>query len=161
MNRIIRQFVFILIIYTSITGCANKKPLICDCCEKSFKEISDANNCIKQHPIDGTSYDNRLFLIAFVSKDVETQQNSSWNIINDKDIVIEAMKDYLLIILDANDLSQFKEKNAKELIETINRHKNESLFFVVTNQELYPFRDWKIDENNELIIDRLKLGNGP
>jgi len=74
----------------------------------------------------------------------------------DNEIIKEAKRRYLLIILESSNA----DMPNPELTNVIANHK-EDLFFVITNQALYPFADWTSNENKEYIIDRLKVGNGP
>jgi hypothetical protein len=103
--------------------------------------------------------DNRLFLFAFANKDVKSKQNSGWNIIKDQDIINVAKRNYVLIIVDPKNVTS-KKQLSDELLEITESHKD-NLFFVITNQELYPFADWTESEEKELIIDRLDVGMGP
>jgi hypothetical protein len=113
------------------------------------------NNPAKQSPTD-----ERLFLIAFVHKDNAAYQKSGWNILKDQDIIDVAKQKYLLIVLNVTEIMNSKVKRPPELYEMISKH-NEDIFFVITNQVLYPFADWTDRENKNTIIDRLLVGNGP
>lgn len=128
----------------------------CNCCEITFESIDGALKCIKENPKEST-YDNRLLLLAF-SND---SNKNDWNIISDQDIISIAKRNYLLITL-AETKSEFINKNGTpELLDIIQKHQNENLFFVIVNQALYPFADWNDKEQKENIIDRLGIGNGP
>lgn len=155
MKFIIVAFVTLI----AISGCMDKKALVCNCCEAPYNDVKTAMNCIDQNPT-ATSYDSRMLLLAFVDKKLEKDQSSSWNIIEDQDILKVAKRDYLLVILDVNNLSQIV-KDSNELLGVINSHKNESQFFVIVNQAYYPFGDWKNDAEKSMIIGRLEVGNGP
>jgi hypothetical protein len=109
---------------------------------------------LKNDPAKSTS-DDRLLLIAFVTKDIKVKQEAGWNIIGDQQIIKLAKQKYLLITLDEN-----KFQGPSELLTLIRKHKNRP-FFVIVNQALYPFADWAPDENKDYIISRLSNGNGP
>ena len=151
--RKIWNFLFLIIL---LFGCKNNSTPECNCCEITYENFNDAIECIKENPKE-SSYDNRLFLLAFSN---ESNKNN-WNIINDDEIISIAKRNYILITL-AESESEFLNKNGTpELLGIIQKHKNEKLFFVVVNQALYPFADWNDREQKEIIIDRLKIGNGP
>lgn len=155
MRFIIVAFITLI----AISGCMDKKAMVCSCCEAPYNDVKTAMNCIDQNP-KPTSYDSRMLLLAFVDKKLEKDQSSSWDIIEDQDILKVAKRDYLLVILDVNNLSQIV-KDSNELLEVINSHENESQFFVIVNQAYYPFGDWKNDAEKSMIIGRLEVGDGP
>lgn len=163
MNRIIKLIIPIICLIEFSCGVyLNQKAIVCNCCENTYTSIEDAMNCIKQYPIMNTKADNRLLLFAVINKDIKAQQDLSWNIINDQDIIRVAKQNYLLITLEASELFVIEyNKESSELRETINSYKDESLFFVITNQALLTFADWDSDENKDKIIDYLNIGNGP
>lgn len=142
-----------------IIGCVDKKASVCNCCAESYSDIDSAMNCIDKYPIDGTSADERMLLLAFTSKE-EGSRPISWNIINDPEIIKVAKRNYLMVVLNVNDLSQMVKDN-NELIEVINSYEDESLFFVIVNQAYYPFGNWKNDDEKSAIIGALEVGNGP
>ncbi len=107
-----------------------------------------------------TSAEQRHFLFAFVSKDVKKYQELGWKIIDDKDIVSIAKERYLLIIQDINQIAFPKQLDASVLLAKIKDRKNEP-YFVIANQALYPFSDWTINENKDIIIERIEVGIGP
>jgi len=156
-----RFLVFVFIVSLTLSNCGKGKTSVCDCCEETYREIKDALYCIHENNISGTTSDNRLLLFAVVNRDIEKYQELEWNILNDEDVISTAKKNYLLIILDVNEIPQIKENNNAEFLQTIDRHKNESLFFIITNQALYPFGDWRSNEEKSIIIDRMQIGNGP
>lgn len=132
-----------VILYLFLTGCGtvqSDKIVNCSCCETSFTSIDSAFNCISQSTDTSTKVDNRLFLFAFANKDVKSKQNSGWNIIKDQDIINVAKRNYVLIIVDPKNVTS-KKQLSDELLEITESHKD-NLFFVITNQELYPFADW-------------------
>lgn len=158
-----KKYFHILILFFVLTSCGimtSHKKTACNCCDKSYTNIDSAMNCILQTPDTLTTADDRLFLIAFVNKDVEANQKLGWNILKDPDIINTARRNYLLIILDVNQIKILKDQTTPELIEKIKGHK-EPLFFVIANQALYPFADWTINEKKDFIIGRLEVGNGP
>lgn len=138
----------------------DKKAMVCNCCEQPYSNVNAAIKCIDRLPIIGTSSDERMLLLAFSNKEIEANQHLSWNIIGDPEIVKVAKRNYLLVVLNVNNISQIVKDN-NELREVINSHKNESQFFVIVNQAYYPFRDWKKDAEKSIIIDRLEVGIGP
>lgn len=145
-----------------LSACANSqsKRSSCLCCDKSFTSIEWAQKCIDQNPITPQEDDPRLFLIAFVKHDLQTAQKMGWEIIKDTDILQVAKEKYLLIILDSN---YFNVPNGRdsELWKQIIQNKHSELFFVITNQVLYPFSSWDSNEEKKMILDRLNIGNGP
>ncbi len=151
------------VIFFTLTSCClrtSTQTKICDCCNITYSSIDSAMNCILKNPITQSSAVNRLFLIAFVRKDEVPYQKIGWNILKDKDIINIAKQNYLLIILNVAEIQNSHVQHPSELYEIINRH-NEELFFVITNQVLYPFSDWTERENKNTIIDKLQVGNGP
>jgi hypothetical protein len=155
MSKTLSLLLVVIISSCSIIKHSNNYG-VCDCCNQAYTNIDSAINCISDNPKSNTTSDNRLFLIAFVNKDIRTNQNKGWTIIEDNDIIQEAKQRYLLIIIDSNET----DRQSPELTNVIASHK-EDLFFVITNQALYPFADWTLNENKEYIIDKLKIGNGP
>lgn len=135
------------------------KKLTCNCCEASFTSIDSAFNCLAFSPDTSTTADNRLLLFAFVNKDVKDKQKSGWNIIADQDIKEIAKRNYLLVIVDPMTITS-KKPLSDEFKKRVSNHR-EGIFFVVTNQELYPFADWTETERKDLIIERLGVGMGP
>ncbi len=153
----------LFIILFTLTSCCFKtstQTKICECCNVTYSNIDSAINCILHNPIKQSSVDERLFLIAFVHKDKLANQKSGWNILKDQDVVNIAKQKYLLIIINVAEIQNSKVQRPPELDEIISRH-YEELFFVITNQMLYPFADWTNSEKKNTIIERLHIGNGP
>jgi hypothetical protein len=153
----------IIVVILIATGCgvaSPKKPSVCKCCGNTYTSIDSAMKCVLQMPEKQTTVDERLLLFAFVSSNVEANQKLGWNIIKEQEIVNVAKQNYLLITLDVNQIEFPKGKSAPELIDKIKKHKDQT-FFVITNQALYPFAEWTIDEDKNVIIDRLRVGDGP
>ena len=157
-----KDMFYMLIILFTLASCGmhEHKYEVCNCCQKTYTNIDSAMKCILQTRDNSTTADERLFLIAFVSKDVEANQKLGWNIIKDQDVVNIAKQNYLLITVDVNNIQIPKNQRVSELKEIIKKHKEE-FFFVITNQALYPFADWTISEKKEIIVGRLRIGNGP
>jgi hypothetical protein len=95
-----------------------------------------------------------------VSKDIENGQKLGWSILGDNDIINVAKRDYVLIIIDPARIILPKNGDTKEF-EDIIKSKKESPFFVVTNHFFYPFRQFTLKTDKEIIIDDLKIGEGP
>jgi hypothetical protein len=62
--------------------------------------------------------------------------------------------------LDVNDVVFPNGQDGNELLRTIKGH-NETIFFVIANQALYPFANWTENEKKDVIIERLRVGIGP
>jgi hypothetical protein len=158
-----KKLLHLLILASFFSSCGvltSDKNIICNCCDKSFRDVESAIACIDKKTDNKIALDNRLFLFAFVSKDVKKNQELGWNIITDKDIVSATKKSYLLIIQDVNLLKFPNQLDATELLEKI-KHSNGEPYFVVTNQALSTFADWSINEKKDIVLDRLKVGIGP
>lgn len=143
---------FLIILFT---GWKDKPTPICDCCEITYKNIPDALKCISENPRE-SSYDNRLLLLAFTDSNID-----DWNIINDTEIISIAKRNYLLITLPQTESDFLNKNGTPELLNIIKNYRSEDLFFVIVNQAFYPFADWNGSEKKEVIIDRIKIGNGP
>lgn len=156
---------YILILFLGLTcGCirSSSRGKVCLCCIKTFTSIDSARYCIEQTPIQETSSDPRLFLIAFVNKDREAKQKAGWSIIKDQEIVnlAKRIQNYLLITLDSKDFIISHGQEAPDIVEEINKQKEE-IIFIIANQALVPFSVWTENESKNIIIDRLYVGNGP
>ena len=143
---------FLLIIF--LIGCNNRTLPPCSCCENAYVNLDDAFKCIDDNP-PKTSYDDRLFLIAFTNL-----KNKGWGIIEDPEIIAVAKRNYLLIVANKNEINSY-DKATPELKGLIKKYKGQELFFIVANQALYPFRDWGGNESKKRIISELQVGNGP
>ena len=153
----------IIILFCSFTSCGvlpSDKKTVCNCCDKSFTNLDSAINCLNKTPDKKTSAEQRLFLFAFVSKDVKKHQESGWNIFTDKEIIDAVKENYLLIIQDINKFTFPKQLDGSAIIEKIKGRKGEP-YFVIANQALYPFSDWTLAERKDIILDRLGVGVGP
>jgi hypothetical protein len=157
-----RVFCIQILFLALTTGCirSSSKNKVCSCCTATFTSIDSARYCIKQTPILGTSADPRLFLIAFVKKDLVTNQKAGWNILKDQDIVNVAKRNYVLLILDPKEFKISHRKDAPEMVEKM-KHCQEDIFFVIANQALWPYSEWQMSEKKNIIIDRLHVGSGP
>ena len=154
---------YIIILLLTLTSCSNRpmsKSKDCDCCIDTYTNFSEALNCILQTQDKKSTSDQRLLLIAIVNSEVKKNQKLGWDIIKDTNIISIARQNYLLITIDQNNFQLPIGLRAPEFLEILNRHIDE-LFFVITNRDLYPFADWTENERKDLIIDRLKVGNGP
>jgi hypothetical protein len=161
--RTMKTMLIRFLLLFSLTSCSiaqSDKRAICNCCDLSYTSIDSALSCSSRNPDNATTADNRLFLFAFVNKDLKKHQDASWNIIKDQDIINVTKRNYLLIILDGNGIVLPKGHKGNELLKTIEIH-DETLFFVIANQALYPFADWSEGEKKDIIIDRLRVGAGP
>jgi hypothetical protein len=160
--RTMKSMILRFLLFFSLASCGvvqSDKRTVCNCCDTTYTNIDSALNCISLNPSNETN-DNRLFLFAFAATDLENNRNADWDIIKDQDIIDAAKRNYLLIILDPKDIAFSKEQQADELIETIKGHR-ENLFFVITDQALYPFAEWTETERKDIIIERLEVGIGP
>jgi hypothetical protein len=153
-------FQILILILSSCNNTSYNNTITCDCCQQTYTNIDSARNCILKKPYSKSSSDPRLFLIAFVRKDIESNQKIGWNIIKDKEIIDIARRNYLLITLDANKFQIPKDLNANELNKYINQN-NSDLFFIIANQSLYPFSDWTLNDIKSTIIERLGVGDVP
>jgi hypothetical protein len=161
--RTMKTMLIRFVLLFSLASCSiaqSDKKVTCNCCNLSYTSIDSALRCISRTPDNTITADNRLFLIAFINKDLKKYQDAGWNIINDQDIINVAKRNYLLIILDRNDIVFQKGHEGNELLKTIESH-DEMPFFVIANQALYPFADWTEKERKDVIIDRLRVGAGP
>lgn len=154
--------VVLLFIVLMTVSCANNNANYeaCHCCQSTYSTIDSAFTCISANPIMNSTSDNRLLLFAFVNGEIKANQEKGWNIITDEEIVQIARRDYLLITIDKNSVLNPKNNLPPEFISVI-KYYNEDLFYVITNQALYPFADWTADEDKDIIVDRLRVGNGP
>lgn len=102
----------------------------------------------------------KSLLFALVAKDVENSQRLGWSILGHEEIIKAAKRNYVLIIIDPAKIVLPKNSDTKEFQAIINS-KNDSPFFVVTNQVFYPFRQFTLNTDKEKIIDDLNIGEGP
>lgn len=128
-----KQLSFIILV-TFLYGCNEKSIPPCDCCENTYVNIDDAFKCIDDNP-QKTSYDDRLFLIAFTNS-----KSKGWGIIEDPEILTVAKRNYLLVVANKNEINSHN-KTTSELKGLIEKYKGQESFFIVANQALYPFRD--------------------
>lgn len=132
----------------------------CNCCSLVYNEIETASNCIEKNPITNTTSDHRLFLFALADQKTEVQTQKGWDILVDKEVIKIAQRDYLLITTDKQSLMHSNPELPEQFSNVITESKD-GLLFIITNQALYPFAHWTQEENKKIIIDRLKIGNGP
>ena len=158
--KITFQILMLLFCFTSCGVITSNKNNICKCCDKSFTNLDSAINCLVKTPDEKLLTDYRLFLFAFVTKDLKKYQELGWNIFNDQEIISTAKQRYLLIIQDINRITFPNQMDASLLIKTIKNHKGEP-YFVITNGALNPFAEWTSSEQKDIIIERLEVGNGP
>lgn len=155
-----RKILFILVVLLIHTNCSRKYE-VGVCCDKTYTNIEKALSCFeKTNYGKKTTSDNRLLLLAFVNENIKKHQNMGWGILNEKEVIEIAKQNYLLIILDVNQFQIPKGQDAKELLNRIKNHNN-PLFFVITNSVLYPFAEWNSNEQKDVIVNRLQVGNGP
>ena len=102
----------------------------------------------------------KSLLFALVSKDIENSQKLGWTILGDNDIIKTAKKNYVLIIIDPTKIVLPANSDTKEFQDII-KSKKESPFFVVTNHVFYPFRQFTLKTDKDIIIDNLNIGEGP
>ena len=102
----------------------------------------------------------KSLLFALVTRDIVKKQNLEWAILDDKDVIATAKKDYVLIIIDPTKISLPANNETKEFTDIIKMDK-EDPYFVVTNQVFYPFRQFTLRTDKETIIDELRIGEGP
>ena len=102
----------------------------------------------------------KSLLFALVSKDIENRQKLGWTILGDNDIIKTAKKNYVLIIIDPTKIVLPANSDTKEFQDII-KSKKESPFFVVTNHVFYPFRQFTLKTDKDIIIDDLNIGEGP
>lgn len=150
-----RKFLFVIFLISLIVACNNKPNPVCNCCEITYKYIEDALKCIDDNPRE-TSYDNRLLLLAFTDSNT-----AGWNLIKDSEIIAVAKRDYLLVTLNKTESAFLYKEGPSELINVMQKHQDEKLFFIVANRALFPFRDWNESEPKKSIIDKLGIGDGP
>ncbi|MES2728093.1 MAG: hypothetical protein V4643_13385 [Bacteroidota bacterium] len=125
-----------------------------NCNNRVYYNIDSALNC-GNYPKE-----NKSFLFALVSKDIETNKKLGWDILKDTEIIEIAKRDYVLIIIDPTAIKLDKDSIPNEFADII-KQKREDTYFVVTNRVLYPFRQFYLSENKERIINELGLGEGP
>ncbi|MCB2377194.1 hypothetical protein LGH70_06345 [Hymenobacter sp. BT635] len=99
-----------------------------------------------------------MYLLAFVQNDLKANQQLGWGIIKSPAVIEAAQKNYLLITLPMQEPLMYNL--SAELQDVISKHRGQP-FFVIVNQALYPFADWKADQDDAFIISRLENGNGP
>lgn len=120
----------------------------------TFNNVDSALNYCKK------TREYKSLLFAFVTKDIEKNQNLGWAILGDKDVIATAKKDYVLIIIDPTKITIPKNSDTKEFLDILNMDK-EDPYFVVTNHVFYPFRQFTLKTDKETIIDELRVGEGP
>ena len=157
-----KKTLYILTLLFGLTNCnINDKTIVRTCCDKTYINVDDAINCLSQTDDgDGTAIDDRLLLLAFVTKDIETNQKLGWDIIKDPDIIKEAKKKYALVILDANQYKIPDNDCASYMTESLKNNSGKT-FFVIANQVQCWSGDFTLDRDKESIIIRLGEGNGP
>ncbi|MDO7852075.1 hypothetical protein [Hymenobacter convexus] len=155
MNRIATVLSLLLAFWCVSCSSSLQAVNSCDCCGTTYTSISVANNCLSKSSSSKTAAEEKLLLIAFVTKNLKANQELGWTIIGDNQIINLAKQKYLLVTLDANHF-----QGPAELNELIGKYKNNS-FFVIANQSLYPFADWSATDSKEFVISRLVNGNGP
>lgn len=155
----VRKASWLVILFFLVEGCSYRifspQPDSCNCCATTYTTIHSAQQCLSATEPTKSTADERLILIAFVSKNVKVNQALGWNIIHDQEIIKAAKRKYLLVTLDMNNF-----RGSPELIEIISKFKKGPVFIIV-NQSLYPFANWGAGENKDYIISRLGNGNGP
>ncbi len=139
---------------TSCNVLTNDNKTDCSCCDKTYTNIDSASKC------GSDQNDCKLFLFALVTKDIEKNQQLGWAILKDRDIIEAAKRDYVLIIIDPNEINLSKYTDIKEFKDVINKKRIEP-YFVVTNRVLYPSREFTLNTDKDRIIDDLHLGDGP
>lgn len=161
MNKTIIYFILLVPL---LSGClinlVYTKYTICDCCKTVYNDIKSAEKCISDNPNTKRTSDNRLFLLAYVNKDVKAYQDLGWDIITDEKVRKTAQRDCLLIILEKKHINHTEEWVQEEHNDVIDKH-NEELFFVLANQSLVPLTSWNNDDDKRMIIDDIEVGNGP
>ncbi|WP_226183791.1 hypothetical protein [Hymenobacter nitidus] len=157
MSRIL----FFCLLLLGLPGCLllNKRGVTsCACCYSTYTSITSAAACITQDSGAATAADKRLYLLAFVQNDLKANQQLGWGIIKSPAVIEAAQKNYLLITLPMQEPLMYNL--SAELQDVISKHRGQP-FFVIVNQALYPFADWKADQDDAFIISRLENGNGP
>ncbi len=155
---------YISILLLALTNCGVKtsdKNTFCACCDKTYTNVDDALKCLNT-TVDGngTTADERLILIAYANKDLETNQKLGWGIIKDQDIVKTAKRNYALVILDADQYKILNDSCTNDKHEDLKKYKGKT-FFIIANRALCVFGHWTLDDKKDDIIYRLEIGNGP
>jgi len=151
--RILTLVIFI----TSCNNLSTKENPTCDCCEKVYTNVDSALTCIIRHTDPTiTTTENKLLLIAFVTRDLETNQKLGWNLLKDKDIIRKAKKAYILVVVDVN-----QQVLNGECVYDLRRPQNDEIIFVITNTAKCPFGQWSSKDKKEITLERLEVGIGP
>ncbi|TGE28214.1 hypothetical protein [Hymenobacter metallicola] len=159
MKRLIYFLIFTICLHNcGVISVGQNKP--CTCCEKTYTSVESAQKCISLNPNNRRTVDNRLVLLAIVTKEVQKNQELGWRILQDEKIITQAQRKYLLVTMSTAAARTLAGKSNTELQEIITGYKGENCFIIV-NQALYPFGSWSAGEDRKRIVGMLGVGNGP
>lgn len=148
---------YVFNLFILLTSCGNftsDTKVTCSCCEQTYINIDSALRC-RADPSDYKS-----FLFALVNSDIKENQDKGWNILNDKDIIETAKRDYVLIIIDPEKVTIPDEYKTQEFLDIL-KQKRKQTYFVITNRVFYPFREFTLQTDKDRILNDLRLGEGP
>jgi len=155
-----KNIIPIFLCVTLVFGCRSNKILVCNCCENIYYNINDALSCIFENPDTTTPSDDRLLLLAFVNREWKEDSSLGWGIIKDPKIKSQAKRNYLLTFQEQGKFND-SGQNDPELIQLINEHSTDSVFFIIANQAIFPFGSWSLKTPKNSVLDQLQIGNGP
>ena len=157
-----KNTLYILTIFLGLTSCNSADEYkVGTCCDKTYTNVEDATKCLSQtNDGNGTTIDDRLLLIAFVDKDLEANRKLGWDIIKDPEIIREAKRKYALVIVDRNQYKIPDNDCRSPIAERIEKNSGKT-FFIIANPEQCWFGDWTLEDDKDLIIQKLGIGIGP
>jgi hypothetical protein len=147
-----------VIIVILLNSCV-QLPGPCGCCINVYQDDEAAFQCIENNPVEDEPIDNRLLLYAFTSR---TEQ-ADWNILGDAELVELAMRNYLLVIMDPDEISA-NENYSEEFLEVITNYKKSDLFFIISSshgRDGHVWHHWDHQSNPEMAEDAIWIGVGP
>lgn len=152
-----KNLFYVFTLFIILTRCGiltSDKKVDCGCCEQIYINVDSALKC------GAAPSGYKSFLFALVNSDIEKNQAMGWDILNDKDIIETAKRDYVLIIIEPEKVKIPDQYKTKEFLDIL-KQKRSQTYFVVTNRVFYPFREFTLQTDKGRIINDLGLGEGP
>lgn len=82
-----KVMVLLFLATLALSSCMDKKAMVCNCCEIPYRSVITPMNCIDRFPVNETSSDERMLLLAFIDKPIAQDPPLSWNSINDPEFI--------------------------------------------------------------------------